>query len=615
MTQPDLFTGDTALILPKVSRIDGEAGYGSSTLAADASSHRPEDGFPHAAYQRAGITRHWYQDVALDTLTRRLVAGESLDELLVLPTGCGKTLVASTFVKWLLDCGYKILFLINRDVLIKQMEDELAENGIFPIREQADRHAAALFPSYGSAVVASVQTLRGKRLREWDPKSFDFIVSDECHGCISTLWQNARNYFKTARHLGLTATPYRTDGKSLRKMFPNEPIEPITLREAIEQGFLCPFSILQIPTDIDLRNVAMVGKDYDQRALDKIIWENTSVIATHISQTITMADGRVLPTAVFTPHVPSAEALAAALCDMGHRFAPISYKSKDPDDLHARFRSQDLQGLTNARILVEGWNAPWLECIILACPSPQIGPLKQKVGRLTRRSPQTGKTRGLVVEFLCKTSGRGLASSLDILLGDRKMKEGERRDKGVDAQIKRRAEELVRTRRDLSALEAATQAEKEIAEKIRADAKRKAARDRAKAKRLERKVRTRLIDPFSGQLSPLTPSYSNVDVKSADRATADQIKQVSEMSKGYIKADGLSTGQVDEIIKNLAWRDKMGYCTPPQQVMLQRLGVSAKDALKMKRGQAGAEIKRRLEQRQMKQAAEHNAQVASAFEV
>src|SRR5690606_35338295 len=116
-----------------------------------------------------------------------------------------------------------------------------------------------------------------------------------------------------AKHLGLTATPYNPK-KALKDFFAFPWIRKITLREAIEQKYLVRLHLKIAPIDpIDLREVGVVVKDFDHQALDRKIWENTSIIATAPKQLGVRDDGIRRAGIGFNPHVVSAEGIAAAM--------------------------------------------------------------------------------------------------------------------------------------------------------------------------------------------------------------------------------------------------------------------------------------------------------------
>ena len=138
--------------------------------------------------------------------------------LLVLPTGCGKTIV---FAKVAEDCvrhGDRVLILAHRGELLEQAADKIHKStGLGCAVEKAEESCQG---SWFRIVVGSVQTLmREKRLTQFQDDYFDTIIVDEAHHCISDSYQKVLRYFKGANVLGVTATPDRGDMRNLGTYF------------------------------------------------------------------------------------------------------------------------------------------------------------------------------------------------------------------------------------------------------------------------------------------------------------------------------------------------------------------------------------------------------------
>ena len=134
--------------------------------------------------------------------------------LLVLPTGCGKTIVFSMVAKDSVDKGERVLILAHRGELLQQAADKLANaTGLGCAVEKAERTSLG---SWFRVTVGSVQTLmRPKRLGQFNPKYFDTIIVDEAHHALSDSYQQVLGHFPTAQVLGVTATADRGDKRNL----------------------------------------------------------------------------------------------------------------------------------------------------------------------------------------------------------------------------------------------------------------------------------------------------------------------------------------------------------------------------------------------------------------
>ena len=180
--------------------------------------------------------------------------------LLVLPTGCGKTIV---FAKVTEDCvrkGKRVLILAHRGELLEQAADKIAKStGLQCAFEKAEQSCIG---SWYRITVGSIQSLmRDKRLNQFASDYFGTIIIDEAHHCLSDSYQKVLNHFAAADVLGVTATPDRGDMKNLGSYFESLAYE-YTLPKAIKEGYLSPIKALTIPLKIDMSEVGMQSGDF-----------------------------------------------------------------------------------------------------------------------------------------------------------------------------------------------------------------------------------------------------------------------------------------------------------------------------------------------------------------
>ena len=178
---------------------------------------------------------------------------DQYDRLLgVAAVGAGKTIIASAVIQARLPEG-PALFLAHRDELLSQALDKLRRaTGIVASREQASSHGRLSDP----VVVASVQTLHAARLEKWPAAHFKTIIIDECHRSAAITYRRVLEHFDRAKVLGITATPDRTDQRSLGEIFEEIAFE-IGLPKLIEQGYLAPIRVETLPLKIDLAGVGL----------------------------------------------------------------------------------------------------------------------------------------------------------------------------------------------------------------------------------------------------------------------------------------------------------------------------------------------------------------------
>ena len=159
---------------------------------------------PYQQEARAAVESQWEEGI------RRT--------LLVLPTGCGKTIVFAKITEDCVKAGQRVLILAHRGELLDQAADKIKKStGLGCAVEKAEQTS---LDSWYRVTVGSVQTLmREKRLSQFDPEHFGTIIIDEAHHCISDSYQRVLQYFESSNVLGVTATPDRGDMRNLGSYF------------------------------------------------------------------------------------------------------------------------------------------------------------------------------------------------------------------------------------------------------------------------------------------------------------------------------------------------------------------------------------------------------------
>lgn len=527
------------------------------------------------------ITYHDYQQQAIAEVLNAFLIEKLKAVRLIMPTGCGKTVVFNGISKRLSAMDYRVLVLVHRNDLLRQADEKMQRVGVVPLIEQGNTRARPHFFGERRVVVASVQSLHKKRLKEWPRDSFDFIISDECHHVRQdqkNWWWMVSKWFN-AQHLGVTATPGVTKSIKGKKRYINIPgwqrdIEPLQMMEAIEKGYLAPLVFKQVKTDIDLRSVARVfgeDSDFKQNELDAVIYRNTNRLATAIKENIGNR-----PTIIFTPLVASAEALAAALNDIGVKSASVSADTSDREGLYKSHERGDFQCLVNCMVCTEGFDAPYIECVVLARPTQSVNIYRQIVGRGTRTSPATGKTNCLIVDFAFITGSLPLVGGAEMLR--EKLKDENEED--VEA-ILAAADDILKEGNDRNLLEVLDEARltvEEMKEKERIKAeiaerdrqRREALRLKNQEERFRYEVTT--LDPFATNLLGI-PQHKMDRFSTGAPATDGQKNFITKLSKGKINVETLTKSAASAIIGQLKQDMDAGRASFPQrEVLTRRLG-------------------------------------------
>lgn len=329
-------------------------------------------------YQREAVEsvlEHWKTDKAA---------------LLVQATGTGKTIVFSEIVKRIVDSGGRVLILAHREELLTQALSKLEwAQGITAGIEKAREHSNG-----EKVVIGSVQTLRNsdRLLKSFKPDYFTHIIIDEAHHATANSYRIILNYFKNAKILGVTATPFRGDDTELSSVF-EKIVAEYPMIQGINEGYLAPIHTKQIPVEIDLNNVHQKAGDFVVGELDNALDPYLEEIAEIMK---TECDGR--KTVVFLPLVSTSERFAEILNEHGLRAREINGKSPDRKEILRDFKKGKIDILCNAMLLTEGWDCPSVDCIVILRPTRSETLYVQMVGRGTRVAP--GKENLLLLDFL-----------------------------------------------------------------------------------------------------------------------------------------------------------------------------------------------------------------------
>lgn len=466
--------------------------------------------------------------------------------LLVLPTGCGKTIV---FAKVAEDCvtnGDRVLILAHRGELLGQAADKIRRStGLMSAVEKAE---SSCLDSWFRVTVGSVQTMmREKRLAEFPQDYFQTIIIDEAHHCLSDSYQRVLGHFPDAHVLGVTATPDRGDMRNLGQYFESLAYE-YTLPKAIKAGYLSPIKAVTIPLKLDLTSVGVQSGDFKAgdlgTALDPYLYQIADEMAGY-------CQGR--KTVVFLPLVKTSQKFRDILQERGFRAAEVNGESKDRAEILAAFDLGDYDVLCNSMLLTEGWDCPSVDCIVVLRPTKIRSLYSQMVGRGTRLSPETGKDHLLLLDFLWHTERHELCHPASLICEN-----GE-----VARQMTQNLEEAAGVPVDIE------EAEKTASEDVVAQ------REEALAKQLSemRRRKRKLVDPLQFEMSIQAEDLSGYVPSFAWEMAPPSEKQVQALERQGIFPDAVeNTGKASLLLDRLAKRRQEGLTTPKQIRFLEGRG-------------------------------------------
>ena len=348
-----------------------------------------------------------YQKEAKEAIFEQWDSGVS-KTLLVLPTGCGKTVVFAKVTEECVRQGDRVLILAHRGELLEQAADKLMKTtGLGCALEKAESSCQG---SWFRVVVGSVQTLmREKRLNSFDPFYFNTIIIDEAHHCISDSYQRVLQHFPHAHVLGVTATPDRGDMRNLGAYFESLAYE-YTLPKAIKEGYLSPIKALTIPLKIDMSSVSVQAGDFKASEIGTALDPYLQGIAEEMQKYC--MDKK---TVVFLPLVKTSQKFRDLLNQYGFRAAEVNGDSQDRAEILKDFDAGKYNVLCNSMLLTEGWDCPSVNCIVVLRPTKVRSLYCQMVGRGTRLSPETGKDHLLLLDFLWHTERHELCHPASLI--------------------------------------------------------------------------------------------------------------------------------------------------------------------------------------------------------
>lgn len=484
-----------------------------------------------------------YQQEAMDAILEAWENGTN-KTLLVLPTGCGKTIVFAKVTEECVRQGNRVLILAHRGELLEQAADKIVKaTGLMCATEKAEETCLG---SWFRITVGSVQSMmRESRLSRFPNDYFDTIIIDEAHHCISDSYQRVLRHFPEAKVLGVTATPDRGDMKNLGQVFESLAYE-YTLPRAIKEGYLSPIKAVTIPLKVDLTGVGVQSGDFKVGDLGTALDPYLEGIATEMEKYC-----REKKTVVFLPLVKTSQKFRDILNAHGFQAAEVNGESQDRAEILREFDSGRYNVLCNSMLLTEGWDCPSVDCIVVLRPTKVRSLYCQMVGRGTRLSP--GKDHLLLLDFLWHTERHELCHPAHLICESeevaRQMTENLEKDAGCPVDI----EEAEQTASE----DVVAQREAALAQKL------------AEMKRRKRK----LVDPLQFEMSIQAEDLAGYVPAFGWEMAPPSEKQKQTLEKLGILPDEIdNAGKASKLLDRLDKRRQANLTTPKQIRFLEGKG-------------------------------------------
>lgn len=464
--------------------------------------------------------------------------------LVVLPTGCGKTIVFAKVAEECVRQGNRVLILAHRGELLEQAADKIKKStNLGCATEKAEQSCLG---SWFRITVGSVQSMqREKRLSQFSDDYFNVIIIDEAHHCISDGYQKVLQHFPDAKVLGVTATPDRGDMRNLGEFFESLAYE-YTLPKAIREGYLSPIKAMTIPLQLDLSGVSIQSGDFKAGDIATALDPYLHQIADEM-----MKYCRDRKTVVFLPLVKTSQKFKDILNEKGFKAAEVNGESKDRAEVLEAFDKGEYNVLCNSMLLTEGWDCPSVDCVIVLRPTKVRSLYSQMVGRGTRLCE--GKSHLLLLDFLWHTERHELCHPADLIC----------EKKEVARKMTENLEETAGCPMDLE------EAERKASEDVIAE------REESLAKQLQ-EMRTRkkkLVDPLQFEMSIQAEDLSGYVPAFGWEMALPSDKQKQELEKRGILPDEIdNAGKANLILDRLHKRQEEGLTTPKQIRCLEKYG-------------------------------------------
>lgn len=407
----------------------------------------------YAQDYHAGRSARYYQVNAINRSVEAVVKGQKRI-LLVMATGTGKTYTAFQIIwrLWKSHTAKRILFLADRNILVDQTmvndfkpfkgamaklsvnqkgvekvdgsgqkTTELVELGINTQTKKVDKS----YEIYLSLYQAVTGTEEERNIyKQFSPDFFDLVVIDECHrgsAAEDSAWREILDYFGSAVHLGLTATPKETNEVSNITYF-GEPVYTYSLKQGIEDGFLAPYKVIRVDLDkdlgwrptagkVDAKGQVIEDRIYNQKDMNKslVLTQRDDAVANRITELL-HATGRMSKTIVFCEDIDHASRMRLALSNANADLASANPKyvmQITGDNAEGKMELDNFIDpkraypviATTSRLMTTGVDAQTCKLIVLDRTINSMTEFKQIIGRGTRINDDYGKLWFTILDF------------------------------------------------------------------------------------------------------------------------------------------------------------------------------------------------------------------------
>ncbi|MBD3288279.1 DEAD/DEAH box helicase, partial [candidate division KSB1 bacterium] len=378
-------------------------------------------------FDGSGRKPRYYQQVAINRAVEAIARGQQRI-LIVMATGTGKTYAAFQIIYrlWQSGTAKRILFLADRNALINQTKRGDFKHFKERMTVIRKKHIDKAYEIYLALYQGLTNYDEDKdAYREFSPDFFDLIVVDECHrgsAAADSAWREVLEYFHSAAHIGLTATPKETRSVSNIEYF-GEPVYTYSLRQGIADGFLAPYKVIRVGINIDLEGwrpeegkTDVDGnlvedriyntKDYDRNL---VIDPRTELVAKKVTEFLNKTN-RFDKTIIFCVDIEHAERMRQAIANLNSDLVQNNHKyvmritgddNEGKRELDNFINPEETYPViaTTSKLMTTGVDAQTCKLIVLDTNIQSMTEFKQIIGRGTRINEEFDKTFFTIMDF------------------------------------------------------------------------------------------------------------------------------------------------------------------------------------------------------------------------
>jgi type I restriction enzyme R subunit len=378
-------------------------------------------------FEKDGRPLRYYQEIAVNRTVESIAKGISRI-LLVMATGTGKTLTAFQIIWriWKSGENKRILYLADRNILV----DDPIRKYFGSIKDKVHKIQRGKVSKAHEIYFALYQAVTGNEgdediFKEYSPDFFDLVIVDECHrgsAADDSAWRRVLEYFSSATHIGLTATPKETDSVSNIDYF-GEPLYTYSLKQGIEDGFLAPYKVVRFTIDRDADGWRPVegftdkfgnlipDREYNQKDYDGqlVLEKRTTLVAQKVTEYLQATDPYA-KTIIFCRDIDHAERMRSALVNLNAKH--VSRDSRyvmriTGDDAVGKAHLDPFMDeeetypviATTSKLLTTGVDIPTCKLIVLDANIGSMTEFKQIIGRGTRIAEDYGKLYFTIMDY------------------------------------------------------------------------------------------------------------------------------------------------------------------------------------------------------------------------